>query len=97
MSAAALFLESPPAIAYLLAVDATSYTPYWPAQDSMTLDPHRWLYQSFECGCLLVRDGELLRSAFAIEPDHLHDAGAGEVNFSDLGMQLSRASRALKV
>jgi aromatic-L-amino-acid/L-tryptophan decarboxylase len=67
--------------------------------DSVTLDPHKWLYQSFECGCLLVRDGQLLQAAFAIEPDYLHDAGAsdGEVNFSDLGMQLSRASRALKV
>jgi aromatic-L-amino-acid/L-tryptophan decarboxylase len=67
--------------------------------DSVTLDPHKWLYQSYECGCLLVRDGELLEAAFAIEPDYLHDAGAddGEVNFSDLGMQLSRASRALKV
>jgi aromatic-L-amino-acid/L-tryptophan decarboxylase len=67
--------------------------------DSVTLDPHKWFYQSFECGCLLVRDGQLLRAAFAIEPDYLHDAGAsdGEVNFSDLGMQLSRATRALKV
>jgi aromatic-L-amino-acid/L-tryptophan decarboxylase len=67
--------------------------------DSVTLDPHKWFYQSFECGCLLVRDGELLEAAFAIEPDYLHDAGAsdGEVNFSDLGMQLSRSSRALKV
>ena len=27
--------------------------------DSITLDPHKWLYQPYECGCLLVRDGEL--------------------------------------
>jgi aromatic-L-amino-acid/L-tryptophan decarboxylase len=67
--------------------------------DSVTLDPHKWLYQSYECGCLLVRDGALLEAAFAIEPDYLHDAGTsdGEVNFSDRGMQLSRACRALKV
>ena len=25
--------------------------------DSVTLDPHKWLFQPFECGCLLVRDG----------------------------------------
>ena len=25
--------------------------------DSITLDPHKWLYQPYECGCLLVRDG----------------------------------------
>ena len=67
--------------------------------DSVTLDPHKWLYQPFECGCLLVRDGRLLRSAFEIAPDYLKDAvtDAGEVNFSDLGLQLTRSSRALKL
>ena len=67
--------------------------------DSITLDPHKWLYQPFECGALLVRDGRLLRRAFEIVPEYLKDAtvGADEVNFSDLGLQLSRSSRALKV
>jgi glutamate/tyrosine decarboxylase-like PLP-dependent enzyme len=67
--------------------------------DSVTLDPHKWLYQPFECGCVLVRDGELLRRAFEVVPDYLRDAVAhtGEVNFSDLGFQLTRSTRALKV
>jgi hypothetical protein len=67
--------------------------------DSVTLDPHKWLYQPFECGCVLVRDGDLLRRAFEVVPDYLKDATAraGEVNFSDLGFQLTRSSRALKV
>jgi aromatic-L-amino-acid/L-tryptophan decarboxylase len=67
--------------------------------DSVTLDPHKWLYQPFECGCVLVRDGELLRKAFEVVPDYLKDAvaSASEVNFSDLGFQLTRSSRALKV
>src|SRR3954451_13415687 len=67
--------------------------------DSVTIDPHKWLYQPYECGCLLVRDGSLLRRAFEIAPDYLLDAvpDEGEVNFSDLGMQLSRSSHALKV
>jgi glutamate/tyrosine decarboxylase-like PLP-dependent enzyme len=66
--------------------------------DSITLDPHKWLYQPYECGCILVRDGATLRRAFEIVPDYLRDseAGAGEVNFADLGLQLSRSSRALK-
>ena len=34
--------------------------------DSITLDPHKWLYQPYECGCLLVRDGRALRRAFEI-------------------------------
>jgi aromatic-L-amino-acid/L-tryptophan decarboxylase len=67
--------------------------------DSITLDPHKWLYQPYECGCLLVRDGSRLRSAFLITPDYLREAVAleREVNFSDLGLQLSRMARAFKV
>jgi glutamate/tyrosine decarboxylase-like PLP-dependent enzyme len=67
--------------------------------DSLTLDPHKWLYQPFECGCVLVRDGELLRRAFEIVPDYLRDAHGdeGEVSFSERGLQLTRSSRALKV
>jgi hypothetical protein len=67
--------------------------------DSVTLDPHKWLYQPLECGSLLVRQGDLLRRAFEIVPDYMKDAAAGdgEVNFADLGIQQSRTSRALKV
>ena len=67
--------------------------------DSVTLDPHKWLYQPFECGCVLVRDGGRLRAAFEILPDYLRDARADtqEVNFSDLGLQLTRSARALKL
>ena len=67
--------------------------------DSVTLDPHKWLYQPFECGSVLVRDGGRLRAAFEILPDYLRDAraDAGEVNFCDLGLQLTRSARALKL
>jgi glutamate/tyrosine decarboxylase-like PLP-dependent enzyme len=67
--------------------------------DSVTLDPHKWLYQPFECGCVLVRNGQALRSAFEMLPDYLLDAktAEGEVNFSDLGLQLTRSARALKL
>ena len=67
--------------------------------DSITLDPHKWLYQPYECGCLLLRDGEKLRTAFTMTPDYLRDSesSAEEVNFADLGLQLTRTSRALKL
>jgi glutamate/tyrosine decarboxylase-like PLP-dependent enzyme len=67
--------------------------------DSVTLDPHKWLYQPFECGCVLVRNGQALRHAFEMHPDYLHDARTvdEEVNFSDLGLQLTRSARALKL
>jgi glutamate/tyrosine decarboxylase-like PLP-dependent enzyme len=67
--------------------------------DSIALDPHKWLYQPYECGCLLVRDGDALTAAFELVPDYLRDSAAsdGEVNFADRGLQLTRTSRALKL
>lgn len=67
--------------------------------DSVTLDPHKWLYQPIECGALLVRDGRLLREAFEIHPHYLQDTVVRdtEVNFADYGLQLTRTSRALKI
>ena len=67
--------------------------------DSITLDPHKWLFVPFECGCLMVRDPSLLRDAFHIWPEYLKDVEAGEeeVNFADRGVQLTRYSRALKI
>jgi glutamate/tyrosine decarboxylase-like PLP-dependent enzyme len=65
--------------------------------DSVTLDPHKWGYQPIECGCLLVREGHQLAQAFTINPDYLADYKSEEVNFSDLGLQLTRSARALKI
>ena len=68
--------------------------------NSVTLDPHKWLYQPMECGSVLIRDGARLERTFAIHPDYLDGdttRGAGEVNFADRGLQLSRGFRALKI
>jgi aromatic-L-amino-acid/L-tryptophan decarboxylase len=67
--------------------------------DSVTLDPHKWLFVPFECGCLLVRDPHRLKAAFQIFPEYLADVQSGHeaVNFADYGEQLTRYSRALKV
>jgi aromatic-L-amino-acid/L-tryptophan decarboxylase len=65
--------------------------------DSVTLDPHKWLYQPIECGSVLVRDGRRLQEAFTINPDYLADYKSDEVNFADRGVQLTRAARALKI
>jgi len=67
--------------------------------DSITLDPHKWLFQPYETGCLLVRDTGLLEDAFRILPEYLQDTALGKehVNFADRGIQLTRGFRALKV
>lgn len=67
--------------------------------DSLTLDPHKWLFVPFECGCLMVRDPSTLTAAFRIWPEYLKDVEPGEeeVSFADRGEQLTRYSRALKI
>ncbi len=67
--------------------------------DSVTLDPHKWFFQPYETGCLLVRDVARLEEAFRIAPEYLQDAewGPKNVNFSDRGIQLTRSFRALRV
>lgn len=68
--------------------------------DSVTVDPHKWLYLPKECGGLLVRDARLLLQTFRaeasyLEPQRLEDPS--ESGFRALGMQSSRGFRALKV
>ena len=67
--------------------------------DSVTLDPHKGLAQTFEAGCVLVRDGRLLRQAFALRPEYMQDVEPAddEVNFADHGLALTRRFRALKI
>lgn len=67
--------------------------------DSVTLDPHKWLFQTYEAGCLLARDPDDLTRAFRVIPEYLQDTDLGleHVNFGDRGLQLTRAFRALKV
>jgi hypothetical protein len=51
----------------------------------------------FEVGCLLVREGRLLEQAFELHPEYLKEGHEAGVNFADRGLQLTRASRAIKV
>ncbi|MEX0735311.1 MAG: aminotransferase class I/II-fold pyridoxal phosphate-dependent enzyme [Steroidobacteraceae bacterium] len=67
--------------------------------DSISLDAHKWLFQPFEAGCVLVRDVATLVRAFSVNPEYLQDTQLGleQVNFADRGYQLTRSFRALKV
>jgi len=69
--------------------------------DSVSLDPHKWLYVPLDAGCLLFRDPVAVRAAFTTgEADYIkvHEEDAGEAfAFWDYGMELSRRFRALKI
>jgi glutamate/tyrosine decarboxylase-like PLP-dependent enzyme len=71
--------------------------------DSIALDLHKWMHIPFEAGCVMVRHHDAHRDSFALVPEYLQrdaeDGGlaAGELWFSDYGLQLTRQFRALKV
>lgn len=66
--------------------------------DSLTVDPHKWFYQPYEIGCLLVKDASWLSNTFSEKPEYLRDieGNESEINFYDYGIQLTRRLRALK-
>jgi aromatic-L-amino-acid decarboxylase len=51
--------------------------------DSITFDPHKWMFVPFSCGATLVRDGgRVLREAFDMTPEYLNeDRGGADVEF----------------
>jgi glutamate/tyrosine decarboxylase-like PLP-dependent enzyme len=68
--------------------------------DSLAFDFHKWLSVPYDAGCVLIRNGASHRAAFAERPDYLargRALSAGDPWPSDLGIDLSRGFRALKV
>jgi aromatic-L-amino-acid/L-tryptophan decarboxylase len=69
--------------------------------DSMAVDLHKWGYLPFEVGCALLRDEATHRAAFATASSYLEATPrgivAGGLPFAELGVQLSRGFRALKI
>ncbi|WP_199328178.1 pyridoxal phosphate-dependent decarboxylase family protein [Cylindrospermum sp. FACHB-282] len=67
--------------------------------DSLTIDPHKWLFQPYEIGCVLVRDNSWLKETFACQAEYLKDVNRQEeeVNFYNYGIQLTRSFRSLKL
>jgi aromatic-L-amino-acid decarboxylase len=68
--------------------------------DSMSLDPHKWLFAPLDAGCLLVRDPAALRRAFSSGADYIDvvaDRDMSDFAYWDHSPELSRRFRALKI
>jgi len=68
--------------------------------DSISLDPHKWLYQPLDCGCLLYRDPAAGQQAFAHTGDYARTLSSDPVEgfaFFEESVELSRRFRALKL
>lgn len=66
---------------------------------SVTLDPHKWLFQPYEIGCLLVRDPSDLEAVLGLEAAYFrdHERERDAVDFKNRGLQLTRSFKALKL
>ena len=69
--------------------------------DSITFDPHKWMFVPFACGATLVRDGgRVLRDAFDMSPEYLSEDRGGddvEFDFFRYGQMGTRRSNSLKL
>jgi aromatic-L-amino-acid/L-tryptophan decarboxylase len=69
--------------------------------DSVTFDPHKWMFVPFSCGATLVRDGHrILRNSFDMSPDYLaEDRGFDDAqyDFFRYGQMGTRRFNSLKL
>ena len=67
--------------------------------DSLALDFHKWLYQPFEIGCLLVKNWGQMNKAFFKEASYLDkslEKNDGRLEFNEHHFLLSRNAKSLK-
>lgn len=67
--------------------------------DSMSWDAHKWLFQTYGCAMVLVKDIKHLFKSFHVNPEYLKDieGDAEHINPWDIGMELTRPARGLKL
>ena len=67
--------------------------------NSLTIDPHKWMFQPYEIGCAIIRNKTLLNDTFKVSAEYLKivEQNSEQLNFSDYGVQLTRGFRALKL
>jgi len=69
----------------------------WELADSIVINPHKWLFTPIDCSVLMVRDVDHLKATFSLVPEYLQSSEAEVTNLMDLGVQLGRRFRALKL
>jgi aromatic-L-amino-acid decarboxylase len=68
--------------------------------DSLSLDPHKWLYQPLDCGCLLYRDVAMARTTFMYTGTYAKQLSTDPIEgfaFFEESIELSRRCRGLKL
>ncbi|MCB9264129.1 MAG: hypothetical protein H6558_03790 [Lewinellaceae bacterium] len=70
----------------------------WEKADSITVNPHKWMFLSIDTSVLFMQERYYLREAFSLTPDYLKTAYDEQVtNYYDYGLTLGRRFKALKL
>jgi glutamate/tyrosine decarboxylase-like PLP-dependent enzyme len=90
-----------------LSADLAGLVPGLELADSVTVDPHKWFFQAYDIGGLMVRDGSLLEQTFSRRPEYYrgggdtareHDSHDNDsLDFYRMGFEGTRRWRALKL
>ena len=67
--------------------------------DSISWDGHKWLFQTYACGIVLVKEKRQMLKSFSVHPEYLQDLEMDETYFNpwDMSMELTRPARGLKL
>lgn len=69
--------------------------------DSVAFDLHKWMYMPYGVGCVLIKNAEAHKNAFAVAPNYLlqeeRGLAGGPDRINNYGLELSRGFLALKV
>jgi aromatic-L-amino-acid decarboxylase len=67
--------------------------------DSVTIDPHKWFFQAYDIGGLLVKRREDLPATFSRKPEYYRSTRPEDepLNFYEYGIEGTRRFRALKL
>lgn len=69
--------------------------------DSLAFDFHKWLHIPYDAACVLMKDSHNLTVTFSSDQSYLgkpnHGSGGDLAAYSDMGIELSRSFRALKI
>jgi aromatic-L-amino-acid decarboxylase len=85
--------------AALLSAREASRVPDLARADSITIDPHKWFFQAYDIGGLLVRRQQDLRQTFHREPEYYRHGSPGEepIHWHQYSFEGTRRFRALKL
>lgn len=67
--------------------------------DSLVLDPHKWLFQPVDAGCVFIRRPGTLLETFSVDPEYLTDVTArtGPGDYRNRSPEMTRRARAVKL